>query len=556
MYKALYNSTSQLKLELILSNNIQGPYSLAVDWISNKLYLSQKSLSRIDVFSFDGSNRSNIIISNLVSPTSIVLDPLDSFLFFADSGSLSNKLQPPKIERVLMDGSNRQIIIKSKLLDPIALTIDLIKKRLFWIDRKYDHLETSDYYGSRRFIIASGSNNLPHAISIDIFERTIYYADTTKMSIMKLYRHTVISEPNITTHYKFADIRPIFVKTYHSTKQNLDKNNPCENNNGGCEHFCLLSHSQSSQSSNAFRCKCKVGFQLKRDLKTCEPINEFLVISQTNLIRSISTDQRLSENEARLPILLPRLSSARSFDIDCKNNQTYFYDSVRKAIFQVNLINDDTINILNSMKPIIPNGLINVENLAFDWISRNLYIINTGKLTVVQVNNPKNRRNLIIQTQLYGLALDPNNGFLFFSSVNRPAKICRAFLDGSNSTVIVERGLSLPYTLSLDYQNKKIYWGDAHLNKIQYSDYNGNNIITLISSNLITPTSIFVFKFNLFYNDFRTMNIYKTSKYYGVSSTAISSNLNNLFQIKVYSNSLQIIADNHPCTRLVQINIF
>jgi DNA-binding beta-propeller fold protein YncE len=549
MYKAIYEQNSQLRLELILSNNIQGPYSLAVDWITNKLYLSQKSLSRIDVFSFDGINRSNLIISNLISPTGIVLDPFDSFLFFTDSGSLLNKLQPPKLERVLMDGSNRQIIVKSKMLEPIALTVDLAKKRLFWIDRKYDHLETCDYYGSKRFIIASGSNYLPHSVSIDVFERTIYYADTTKMSIMKLDRHTVYSEPNITNHYKFNDRKPLFVKIYHSTKQNLDKKNPCENNNGGCEHFCLLSHSQSSQSTNAFRCKCKVGFQLKRDLKACEPIDDFLILSQSNMIRSISIDQRLSENEARLPILLPRLSSARSIEVDCKNNQTFFYDSVKKAVFLAKLTQDDKKNVSNYIKPIIPNGLMNVENLAFDWISRNLYIVNMGKITVIQVDNPKNRRNLIVKPQLYGLTIDPNNGYLFHSVVNRPAKIFRAFLDGTNITAIVERGLSLPYALSLDYQNKKIYWADAHLNKIQYSDYNGNNLITLVSSNLITPTSIFVFKFNLFYNDFRTMSIYKTSKYYGLSSTLLSSSLNNLFQIKIYSNSFQTILDNHPCTR-------
>jgi DNA-binding beta-propeller fold protein YncE len=549
MYKAIYEPASKFKIEPIISENIKGPFSLAVDWITNKLYLSQKSLSRIDVFSFDGHNRSNLIVSNLISPSSIVLDPFESFLFFTDTGSLINKLQSPKIERALMDGSNRQIIVKSKMLEPIALTIDLIKKRLFWIDRKYDHLETSDYYGSKRYIIASGSNYLPHSISIDIFEKTIYYADITKMSIMKLNRHAIVLDPNITNHYKFIDTRPTFVKTFHSTKQYLNKKNPCENNNGGCDHFCLLSHSESSQSTNAFRCKCNIGFQLKRDLKTCEPIDDFLIVSQSNMIRSISFDQRLSENEARFPILLPPLSSARSIEVDCKNNQTYFYDSARKAIFQVKLINDNKKNISNSIKPIVPSGLISVENLAFDWISRNLYIINSGKITVVQVDLPKNRRNLIIQSQLYGLTVDPNNGYLFYSSVNRPAKIFRAFLDGSNITVIVDRGLSLPYTLSLDYQNKKIYWGDAHLNKIQYSDYNGNNLITLISSNLINPTSVFVFKFNLFYNDLRTKTIYKTSKYYGLSSTALSSNLNNLFQIKVYSNSLQTLLDNHPCKR-------
>ncbi len=156
----------------------------------------------------------------------------------------------------------------------------------------------------------------------------------------------------------------------------------------------------------------------------------------------------------------------------------------------------------------------------------------------------------MLQTQVYGLAVDPNNGFLFFSSISRPAKIYRAFLDGTNITAIVQRALSLPYSLSLDHQNKKIYWADSHMNNIKYADYNGNNVVTLVSSSLVTPTSIFVYKFNLFYIDFRLSSVYKTSKYFGLSSTAVRSNLNNLFQLKVFSNNnLQTFIDNHPCSR-------
>lgn len=180
-----------------------GPFSVSIDWITNKIYLAQQSLSRIDIFTSDGKNRTDIISSNIFSPNSIVLDPIENFLFFTDSGNPRNKLQKPKIERSFMDGTGRHVIVSDKLIQPNALTIDTIKKRLFWIDLKYDHLETCDYYGARRRIIASGSNNLPHSISLDIFENTIYYADSTKMAIMKLQRHAVTSAANITYHYKF-----------------------------------------------------------------------------------------------------------------------------------------------------------------------------------------------------------------------------------------------------------------------------------------------------------------------------------------------------------------
>jgi low density lipoprotein-related protein 2 len=542
IYKGTYSSTGRFILQPVISGKIQGPFSLAIDWITDQIYLVQQAVARIDVFSADGLNRTNLITSNIRKPSSIALDPSAGFLFFTDIGSSTNKLQPAKIERAFMDGSNRRVIIKEKLLEPIAITLDQIKQRIYWIDRKYDHLETADYFGSKRFIIASGSNNLPHSTALDIFENTIYYADSTKLAIMKLGRHTITSEANITSHYKLNNVKPRNVKLFHQTKQSLARLNPCKLNNSGCEHFCLLSHSDSA-SMNNYRCRCKIGYQLRRDLKTCEPISEFLLLSQSNMIRAVSLDQTV-DTEARLPSIMPRVGLIRSLEVDCKNNRSFYYDPIRRAIFQSSLQIESVED-----KVLIPDGLSFVENLAYDWISNNLYFTNGGKITVVQVNNPSNKRVLIDKSQVYGLALDPNSGFLFFSTVSRPAKIYRALLDGTNLTAVVQSGLSLPYTISIDYQSKRIYWADSGLARIQSSDYEGNNIVTILSSGISTPMSLNVFKFNLYFIDSRLYNIYKMPKFYSSVPSLIDSNINNLYQIKVFSKDVQTSIENHPCSR-------
>lgn len=190
-----------------------------------------------------------------------------------------------------------------------------------------------------------------------------------------------------------------------------------------------------------------------------------------------------------------------------------------------------------------------VESIAYDWISKNLYYTNVGKITVVQYDNPRNKRQIVEQSQLYGLALDPNSGFLFYSSLSRPSKIYRAFLDGTNSTILAQRGLSMPISLAVDYEGKKLFWADAHLYKIQYSDYNGNNLVTLMSSRLIMPVSLTIYKYYLFYVDFHLSNIYKSSKYFSSNPTLLRSNVNNLYQIKVQAPDLQTTIDNHPCSR-------
>ena len=172
-----------------------------------------------------------------------------------------------------------------------------------------------------------------------------------------------------------------------------------------------------------------------------------------------------------------------------------------------------------------------------------------GKISVIQYDKPKLRRTIISQSQVFAIAVDPNAGYLFYSSITRPAKIFRSYLDGSNVKVIRQQGLSLPYSLSVDYENKRLYWSDSHLSKIQYSDYDGNNTVTLLTSRLVVPVSISVYKYNLFYIDMQLASIFKTSKYYGSSATLLRANLNNLYQLKVFAADLQTTVDNHPCAR-------
>ena len=52
------------------------PISIAVDWITNKLYIVEAELARVDIFSLDGKKmKSNIITNNLHQPTAIAIDP-------------------------------------------------------------------------------------------------------------------------------------------------------------------------------------------------------------------------------------------------------------------------------------------------------------------------------------------------------------------------------------------------------------------------------------------------------------------------------------------------
>ena len=51
------------------------PDGLAVDWISQNLYIVESSANRIDVCKLDGKYRTSLIASGLSNPRGIVVDP-------------------------------------------------------------------------------------------------------------------------------------------------------------------------------------------------------------------------------------------------------------------------------------------------------------------------------------------------------------------------------------------------------------------------------------------------------------------------------------------------
>lgn len=102
------------------------------------------------MISLEGNKtKTNIVINNLHQPTSIAIDPIAEYLFIADEGDWHGI--SAKIFRCFLDGSQCATLIDQKLDQPSDLTVDHIKRRLYWVDRFYDHLESSDYHGSRRY---------------------------------------------------------------------------------------------------------------------------------------------------------------------------------------------------------------------------------------------------------------------------------------------------------------------------------------------------------------------------------------------------------------------
>lgn len=92
---------------LVVKNNFGGftIKSVAVDWVNYNLYFvnADADRSNIEVSQLNGDNRKILMSTRTETPTSIAVDPIARFIYWADQG------QTPTIQRAWLDGTHKQV---------------------------------------------------------------------------------------------------------------------------------------------------------------------------------------------------------------------------------------------------------------------------------------------------------------------------------------------------------------------------------------------------------------------------------------------------------------
>lgn len=65
--------------------------------------------------------------------------------------------------------------------------------------------------------------------------------------------------------------------------------------------------------------------------------------------------------------------------------------------------------------------------------------------------------------------------FMYWTDWGEVPKIERAGMDGSSRFIIINTEIYWPNGLTLDYEERKLYWADAKLNFIHKSNLDGTN---------------------------------------------------------------------------------
>lgn len=132
---------------------------------------------------------------------------------------------------------------------------------------------------------------------------------------------------------------------------------------------------------------------------------------------------------------------------------------------------------------------------------------------------------------------------------SQAASIQRAYITGYGMESIITTDIRMPNAITLDYENNKLYWADARLDKIERADYDGTHRVVLAHSTPKHPFAMAVYGDLLFWTDWVLRAVLRANKYSGADVVWLRKDIGRLMGIVAVQNTTQDCSAS-PCTVL------
>uniref|UniRef100_A0A8C4INS7 Low density lipoprotein receptor-related protein 2a n=1 Tax=Dicentrarchus labrax TaxID=13489 RepID=A0A8C4INS7_DICLA len=398
-----------------------------------------------------------------------------------------------KVFSVDMDGSNMQVVLNVSVDYPENLAVDWVNNKLYVVEASVNRIDMVDFDGSNRVTLITENLGNPRGVAVDpTVGKTVVHGGAVIPHPfgISLFEHNVY----------FTDW----------TKMAVMKANKFTDGSPQVVYG-------TSQTPH--------GVAVIHQLK------------QPQVPNPCSTDKGGCEQIC----VLSHRSDNGGLGYRCKCRMGYDLHADGKRCF--------------GREVLAANRVDGVEDLAYDWISKNLYWTDPRYRSISVMKLADKSRRAIIRNlnNPRAIVVHPLIGYIFWTDWYRPAKIMRAWADGSHALSIVNTTLGWPNGLAIDWSSMRLYWVDAFFDKIEHSNFDGQNRISLDRITQIShPFGLTIFEGYAYFTDWRLGGIVRVRKTDGGEMMIIRRGISHIMHVKSFNSNSQI--GSNLCNRQTNPN--
>ncbi|ELU16597.1 hypothetical protein CAPTEDRAFT_170076 [Capitella teleta] len=307
----------------------------------------------------------------------------------------------------------------------------------------------------------------------------------------------------------------------------------CQEYPGICAQLCV-------NTVGSYTCSCGDGYVAESDGAICkrtDDVDPYLIFGNRYYVRKMNLDgsgfEHVSKDHEYTHVL----------DYDYKENKVYLVDAGSGQLVEMSLDGED------KKASAIPASYVeNTEGIAVDWVGKKLYWTNNKQNGIFVSETNGTSIHVLLRDgspRPRAIALYPQTGYLYWSDWSLIPFIARVGMDGRGMTKIITEGIYWPNGLTIDFVTNQIWWVDAHLDRIEFSNLDGTNRHTALSS-VPHGFSITLFETNVYWTEWNLKEVSVANKYSGKDKHNLRRLVHQPFDIHVVHPTKQPTVAN-PC---------